>query len=74
MDLQDKINNRDTELQRAYDSYLVERDFVIQKIKTIEQSLRHEKDRLQKINLGITKCHDRAVEQNCVSVLYYSPK
>lgn len=69
MNLTEKIKNRETELQRAYDSYLVERQKCIDKINELNDSIKIEESKLRTIVLGIRKCHDRAIEQNCLNAL-----
>lgn len=67
--LTEKIKNRDTELQRAYDSYLAERQKCIDKISELQVALKNEEANLKSICSGIRQCHDRAIEQGCLNTL-----
>lgn len=69
MSLTEKIKNRETELQQAYDSYLSERQKCIDKISELRVALEKEEVKLKSICLGISKCHDRAIKQGCLNAL-----
>jgi hypothetical protein len=67
MNLNEKIKKRETELQRNYDLFLIEKQKSIEKINELRFSLKKEEAYLKSINLMIRKCYDRAIKQNCLN-------
>jgi len=67
MDLNEKIKNRETELQRAYDSYLLDREKCINSIKALKRAIESEELKLKQIIFKIDLCRDRAIEQDSLN-------
>lgn len=69
MSLYEKIKNRDTELQRAYDLYIEDLNKCKLQISELKNQLIKEKKRLKLIDLQIKNCKERAIEQGFSNLL-----
>lgn len=68
-ELQRKIDNRETELQQAFDYNMEEKARLEKHIGELKEQLRKAEDAHFKVRQNIELCYRRAEEQNAIHVL-----
>jgi hypothetical protein len=67
--LEDKIEKRETELQRWYDNAILEEAELIEEIKKLEEAKNIKIEKLNKVSALIMRCIDKAEELGYTGIL-----